>query len=286
MALFEVNTQLCIGQGRCVEVCPAGIIRFQEQDTVPVPVKYAHHYCLHCGHCLAVCPTQALSHQSMNPEDCPEIQEEWQLSSEVVEHYLRTRRSIRVYQDQPVEPSLLKRLIKMASYAPSAHNRQPVCWKIIPHKQQVQRFAGLVIDWIRSVIEKDPEMARERHLIGVVRAWDKGKDAVCRQAPHLILAYTMADVPTGAVDSTIALSYLELAAPSLGLGTCWAGFLNLAARFWPPLQEELDLPIGYKLFGAVMVGYPMYSYHKLPLRKEPKITWHKGSKDQGANKSE
>ncbi len=285
MALFEVDPQLCIRQGRCAEVCPAGIIRLRGQDSVPVPVKFARHYCLHCGHCLAVCPTRALSHQSMSPDDCPEIEEDWQLSSEVVEHYLRARRSIRVYKDKAVETSLLRRLIKMASYAPSAHNRQPVCWKIVPHKAQVQRLAGLVIDWMRSVIEEDPLMAQERHLIGPVRAWDKGKDAVCRQAPHLILAYTSDDIPTGSIDTNIALSYLELAAPSLGLGTCWAGFLNLAARFWAPLKEEIDLPPGYTMHGAVMVGYPMYTYHRLPLRKEPKITWHKEPKDQGAVKS-
>jgi nitroreductase/NAD-dependent dihydropyrimidine dehydrogenase PreA subunit len=273
MNLFEVDPQLCTREGRCLEVCPAGIIRLGDDDPVPTPVKYARHYCLQCGHCVAVCPTQALLHQAMQPGECPAAKPEWQLSAEQAEYFFRSRRAIRIYKEQTVDSQLLRRLIEMARYAPSAHNRQPVCWKIISHKDQVQKLAAMVIDWMRFVIEDNPKMARVRHLIGVVRAWDKGKDAVCRQAPHLILTYTSEDEPTGAIACTLALSYLELAAPTLGLGTCWAGFLNLAARFWTPLQKELNLPAHTVMHGSVMVGYPMYSYHRLPLRKEPQISW-------------
>ena len=72
---------------------------------------------------------------------------------------------------------------------------------------------------------------------------------------------------------TIALAYLELAAPSFDLGACWAGYFNAAANLWPPMQDYLELPAGHSSFGAVMVGYPLYEYYRLPLRKEPLITW-------------
>jgi nitroreductase len=66
---------------------------------------------------------------------------------------------------------------------------------------------------------------------------------------------------------------LDLAAPSFALGTCWAGFLMMAASHWPPLQNALSLPEGYACFGAMMIGYPKYKYQRLPLRKEPDIMW-------------
>jgi len=72
---------------------------------------------------------------------------------------------------------------------------------------------------------------------------------------------------------TLALSYFELAAPSLGLGACWAGFFYAASNVWPPMQQALALPEGHASFGAMMVGYPEYAYHRLPLRSEPLITW-------------
>jgi nitroreductase len=53
---------------------------------------------------------------------------------------------------------------------------------------------------------------------------------------------------------TIALTYLELAAPAFGLGTCWGGFLNAAANAWSPVQKTLALPEGNTSYGVMMVG--------------------------------
>jgi len=64
----------------------------------------------------------------------------------------------------------------------------------------------------------------------------------------------------------------KLAAPSFGLGTCWAGYFNTAATVWPPMQEALELSEGHAGFGAMMIGHPRYAYHCLPLRDEPEIS--------------
>lgn len=42
---------------------------------------------------------------------------------------IRTRRSIRVYEDRPVEKEKLERILEAARLAPSAGNRQP--WRFI-----------------------------------------------------------------------------------------------------------------------------------------------------------
>jgi nitroreductase len=59
----------------------------------------------------------------------------------------------------------------------------------------------------------------------------------------------------------------------MDLGTCWAGFLSRAAATFPPLQEALALPQGHQALGAMMVGYPKFSYKRLPTRKTPEIIW-------------
>ncbi|MCB0183470.1 MAG: nitroreductase family protein, partial [Caldilineaceae bacterium] len=38
---------------------------------------------------------------------------------------IQGRRSIRRYQDRPIAPALLDKLLTAAMWAPSAHNRQP-----------------------------------------------------------------------------------------------------------------------------------------------------------------
>ena len=90
---------------------------------------------------------------------------------------------------------------------------------------------------------------------------------------HLIIAYADESIGMSPANCVIALTHLELAASSLGLGACWAGYFMAAAGVYEPLQRELALPDGHKTFGALMVGYPTYTYHRIPLRHDQKIQW-------------
>ena len=128
-------------------------------------------------------------------------------------------------------------------------------------------LAGLTVDWMRQVPGRNVELER------LIAAWDGGSDRICRSAPHLVFACGDADNPAAPSSCTIALATLELAAPSYGLGACWAGYLQLALTRFAPLQKALTLPEGKSSMGAMMLGYPKYRYKRLPLRKEPVITW-------------
>ena len=273
MSLFSVDPEKCNKDGICVQVCPVRIIEQASNSDVPTPVEDAEKHCISCGHCVTVCPTAALSHRDMSPEDCPQLQKEWQLSPEQTEHFLRSRRSIRNYKQEPVEKEKLEQVINIASHAPSGHNRQPVKWRVIYNKSDLQNISEHVVDWMRHLMKEQPDFAHSLHMDRVLAGWEAGLDPITRDAPHAILTHAPESDPTAQAACTIALSYLELAAPSLGLGGCWAGFVNAAALFWPPLQEELSLPRGDVLYGTMLIGYPKFKYQRLPLRNEPSIEW-------------
>jgi hypothetical protein len=59
----------------------------------------------------------------------------------------------------------------------------------------------------------------------------------------------------------------------MGVGTCWAGYFNMAAGLWPPLQQALDLPVDEVPLGTMMAGYAQYRYQRLAARQVPSITW-------------
>ncbi len=273
MSLIHVNSDTCNRDGICVAECPMKILVLKDRESVPEPVRGAEALCIDCGHCVAVCPTGALSHRSMSPDQCPPVRKEWLLSPEQAEYFLRSRRSIRTYRKKPVDREILRRLISMAAYAPSGHNLQPVRWQVVYETDELRRLTGMVADWMRYLIKEQPDFAREMHMDMVVAGYELGMDVICRGAPHLVIAHAPASDLTAQASCTIALTYLELAALPLGLGACWAGFFHAAAGFWPPLQKALGLPEGHTCMGAMMVGYPKYTYHRLPLRKAPKITW-------------
>ena len=130
----------------------------------------------------------------------------------------------------------------------------------------------MAVDWMRKVLEKDPQSAPP-YMPVVVSSWDMGFDAVLRKAPALVVASAPKEDGNGMVDVTLALSYFELAALRLGLGTCWAGLLQGALLSSSSAREAIGLPEGHTHHYPMMVGYPKSKYYRLPERKEPKITW-------------
>ncbi len=273
MRLFMVDESKCKRDGLCVSECPRGIIQMTDTESFPSPVEGADQICTRCGHCVSVCPHGAFVHSEMKPDECPPYQKELALNPEHVEHLLRSRRSIRSYKDKEIEKGDLEKVIGISRYAPTGMNLQEVEWIAINSRKEVQRLSGLAVDWMRDLIGKKDPVAEAYGMPGIVNAWEAGKDIICRGAPGLVLTHAPKDGGSTQTDCTIALTYLTLAAPSFGLGTCWAGYFMIAAMQWIPLQEALPLPDGNALFGAMMIGHPKYKYQRFPLRKEPDITW-------------
>lgn len=209
----------------------------------------------------------------MSVDQCTPINKDYQLSVKQCEHFLRSRRSIRVYKNKPVEREQLARLIEIARYAPSGQNAQNAQWLVIGDWDELKRLKEMVIDWMRHAIANTPDLAAALFLEKTVQRWEAGADVILRNAPALIVAHGHQKDRSAPVTCTIALTYLELAATSMGLGGCWAGYFNIAANHFPPMMEALGLPEDHQSMGAMMVGWPKFKYQRLPTRKPPKITW-------------
>ncbi len=272
MSLFTVDDTRCTRCGACVDECPARIIALADRRSLPEIVPGGSELCIACGHCVAVCPHGALSLAAMPIETCPIITERIDDPARV-EWFLRARRSIRSYRKRPVDRQTIERLIDIARHAPSGHNAQPLEWLVVHTEGETHRLAGLVIEWMRIVLRDFPEQAKAVHMDLVIAGWEMGIDAVLRGAPHLVLCHAPKDNMMARAAGTIALAYLELAAPSLDLGSCCAGFFDAALGFYPPLAEAVGLPEGHAGFGSVMLGYPRHRYHRMPRRNAAKITW-------------
>ncbi|MGQ9857538.1 MAG: nitroreductase family protein [Thermodesulfobacteriota bacterium] len=271
--MIQVDKEKCRKDRICASVCPMGIIRLKGDDGFPEMVADGGKVCLLCGHCVAVCPHGALSHEVVPIEACPPIREELSLDLQRAVQFLRSRRSVRVFKDQPVEREKIQQLIEIARYAPTGSNSQLVQWTVFTQKEHIHALARMAVDWIRKLVEGGPKPGVPAYMPMIVAGWDAGRDTVLRNVPCLIIASTPRDNPNGMVDLTLALCYLELAATTMGLGTCWAGLLQRALVFWEPLKQAVGLPEGHTNHYPMMLGYPKFRYHRLPERKPPSITW-------------
>jgi len=266
---INIDRDACAGCGACSEVCPGGIIEPMKGTALPYVPTEKEGQCLSCGQCEAFCPTGALV-QGDRTGTTP-ASPFGALSAEQLGLYLKSRRSVRQYRSDPVPRETIEALLEIARYAPSGGNGQPVEWLVIHDPDEVRKVAALVVDWMRELARSGHPMAA--YIAPLVAAWDRGTDMICRGAPHLLVAHVPAAVPTGLVDAVIALTHVDLAAPSFGLGTCWAGFVAMACQTHLPLQEYLALPPGRVPAYAMMLGYPRYRPHQVPGRKPVRVTW-------------
>lgn len=270
--MLKIDPVLCKKDGLCVKECPVSVLVMKDAESVPEMIEGADTICLQCGHCVAICPHGALSHKASPLEQSPEIDKKKIIYVKQSVQFLRTRRSVRVFKDKPVEKEILNSIIKVASYAPTGSNLQLVEWVVFRDKDKLHEMSELTIEGMRDTLSQNAKAAPP-YLKKLITAWDAGHDTVLRNAPAVVLGMVNKDARNGLVDTTIALTYLDLIAPTFGLGTCWAGLLQSAMMNWPPVKEAMGITNNYPFHYPMMVGYNKHRYYRLPERKTPQIQW-------------
>jgi nitroreductase/NAD-dependent dihydropyrimidine dehydrogenase PreA subunit len=268
MALIEINRETCTRCGMCATQC--NMIYFVK-GRYPRQLPGTDEYCLRCGHCVAICPTGSLTHREMPAEQTSALDKKLAVSFGQCAQLIKGRRSIRNYRDKAVPKAVIERVIDVARYAPTGHNEQDVRWLVVNDREKMRKLRAIGADWLRWLMKTNPQMAAM--FARVVELLDMGRDMFLQGAPAVVAAYGAKNNPICATDCAIALAYFDLAAQSAGLGCCWAGFFYTSAGSYAPMMEALALPDGCLPYGALMVGYPLYKYTRIPARRPARIIY-------------
>jgi coenzyme F420-0:L-glutamate ligase / coenzyme F420-1:gamma-L-glutamate ligase len=177
------------------------------------------------------------------------------------------RRSIRRYRPEPIPTEMIDQLLTAATWAPSAHNRQPWRFAIVSGPAAKQRLAQAMGNQLRADLAADG-VAADLIEQDAGRSYQR-----LTNAPVLIvLCLTMADMDSYpderrqrnewimAVQSVaMAGQNLLLAAHALGLGACWL----CAPLFCPDtVRDTLQLPADWQPQGIITAGYPAETRQK------------------------
>jgi len=251
MPSISVDHSLCVKDQHCVTVCPVANI-FMGKDGFPT----SGDRCIRCGHCQAVCPTDALTLHGIPPLDL-EPSDIHGVGYEGLAKLVKSRRSIREFKDEPVAAPLVEEILDTVRWAPTGGNTQWVRWVLIDKKEDLREVSRLVVEWSKS----RPEFAN------LVEAYEGGFDTVLRGAPQLLLNHAGTEYGSTRADCLIAMTTFELLAVSRGLGTCWAGFVLMAAGDpASPLRGFLGIPKDHYLNAGLMIGHPKLKYRRIPQR--------------------
>jgi nitroreductase/NAD-dependent dihydropyrimidine dehydrogenase PreA subunit len=258
MNLINVNQSKCIKCGICTSVCPSSVLSIDKTG----PKVINANNCIACGQCVAVCPNEALDNIKSPITNQTEINNFPVINSKTAEHFLRSRRSIRCYKDTLVPKEKLLELINIARYAPTASNSQAISYIIVESKNILEKATKIIVEWMEKQLETPSHHWSFSRHVQNYRTY--GIDSILRNAPHLIIATAPKNFEKGRENTISELTYAELYATTIGLGSCWAGLFEFCAfSNYLPLISLFNIPEDTVITGAIMVGFPRYKYKKL-----------------------
>ena len=273
MRLFNFDREKCISCGQCVEICASNLLVLKDSE-YPVMREGTEGRCLKCGHCEAICPGGAIDIRYEGAGALPDLSGVKEgVTYEQFAKLSMSRRSMRNFKSKPIEREKLEKLFDIARYAPTGVNIQSVSWIVINDREKVEKVVDAVIEWARYVAQNPPNDMVKGLCEHLIAAREAGKDPICRTAPCLIVAYDSAENTFAQVNSVIAITQIDLAAQTLGLGTCWGGFVQMAASSSPQIAGLIGIPEGFASQYALMAGYPNIEFKRIPKRNKARVMW-------------
>ncbi len=256
---FKIDKAKCTQCGMCSKECPTLIIN--GKNGIPEIKEEKEKNCIKCQHCLAICPTGALSILGKNPEDSIPVDGEV-LSSDQLGKLIKTRRSIRRFKKEEISQEQLQELLPTAAYAPTGHNKNQVLLTVADTKQQLSKVRVLVYDAIKKVKEEGALLPALAMFGNFQTLWEeKGVDVLFRDAPHMIMASTPKANSNGPSDCVISLSYFELMANAMGIGTLWDGLAKVVfEQIDPQLKTVLGIPEDHQIGYMMVFGLPAVKF--------------------------
>lgn len=257
--------------------------------------------CCECWHCILACPVGAITHPHFMTDEyvtLPEIA----VAPQDMQNLIYARRSVRTFQDRPVPEDAVRTLLECARHAGTGGNVQSEGYVVIQDRDYLKALEVLVVAILwngglkfatsSGLVDKimayiyGPDLIKQfrcYHDIIAHRQADRELEGlIFRHAPLVLVAHGLKHNGVARTNCAVALRTMELMACTMGLGTCWGGFLIGAADMKPGrINRSLGLPSNRRVHGILMVGYPKYHDNaKLP-RKPVDVRWLNTVTSQG-----
>lgn len=259
---FTVNTSTCTRCGECVADCPARIIAMPE-GAFPTIAPESEAACYKCQHCLTICPTSAVSILGLRPGDSRPLAGAYP-DPDQLEMLIKGRRSVRRYRPENLEPELLQRLLDVAWCAPTGMNSRDVLFTVVDDREKLALLRDKVMAGLSRLVREERLPEGMEFFAGFVRLWEEKRvDILFRGAPHLLIASAPGQGASPVPDCLIALSYFELFAQSLGVGTVWNGLTKWAVNnLLPETRLHLAIPEDHLIGYVMSFGRPALQFQR------------------------
>lgn len=247
----RVNNEKCVGCGACVKDCPGTTMVIVDGKA------QVRKGCIECGHCYSVCPTGAITMEGYDM-DCGEMESMEQFDSKALLQAMKSRRTVRQFKNIPVEQEKIDMILEAGRFCPTAANSQNVAYTILGSKQD--EIEKECVKIFRAGVKAGSI------VVDTLRGKEIDDNFFFKKAPLVIVVSGV-----GTQNASLASSYMEIMANSLGLGVLYSGFFVICSKLNPKIRSLMKLPKGHTAVSCMIIGYPDVKYHRIAPRKKLRV---------------
>ena len=272
-----IDLEKCTRCLKCEKDCPARAITIAMGEIADT--------CIHCGHCVAICPEMAVQHDfceifplqshSVTPEDFRNLTAG-----------IRTCRS---FKPKEISEEVLLQLVDNMKHYPSASNARPIQITIVRLPEKIKLLNDLTAEslirmfslitspvislFIRLFIPSLDVKKLKRYKTAFAELKKTNDSQICHHAPAVMLFHgEVSKTGMAEADANIWATYTSIYANTLGLGTCFNGFIVKAMGRKSKLNTLFNVPANHQVYASLLIGYPKLKYKNEASRQSPKVT--------------
>lgn len=260
---FSVS-DACVGCGRCVNVCPGGVLSLGEDRRPRIAdfEEFGWNGCWKCEHCLAVCPVGAVSVLGKEPEGSTPVPDPAE-AAPLMDALVAGRRSCRRYRHENVPRETVDEMVDLLANAPNGGNKQQVEFTLVDDVGQTDRLRALVRERMEQLAERGVyPKGFGREAYEDMRRWERTvrPDMFFCGAPHLLIPHAPLGRGEPVQDVIIAGTYFELLCASRGLGAVMMTFPLAMLDLMPDVRALPGIPEDHYVGMIVGFGHPEIRY--------------------------
>ncbi len=273
-----IHLENCTQCMKCVKDCPASAI-----DILSGIIATT---CIHCGHCVAICPESTITpdHGLIKPLKTHTI------TPAEYQNFISGLRSIRYYQKKEVPEDQVQLLIDNMRHYSSASNARPINITVVRSPGKIQLLNDATADTLIRTIKRvtSPFVLPFLKLfvpsakVGRLKAYKESfilkqktnTSMVCHHAPLVMLFHgPVSKYDMSEADAYIWATQTTIFAKTLGLGSCYIGFIVKAMERNRTLRQEMNIPSNHRVYAALVLGYAKVNYMNETSRLSPGVSF-------------
>jgi ferredoxin len=271
-----IDLDKCTRCLKCVKDCPA--------RAITIITGHIANTCIHCGHCVAICPEMAVS------PDYGDIfpLRQHSVKAEDFRNLSAGIRTCRSYKSESIPDGVLLELAENTKHYPSASNTRGIQITIVRSGEKVKLLNDLtaesliklfsfvtspVIALFFRIFAPKMDIQRLKAYKNSFIKWRETNDSlICHHAPAVILFHGPHS-RTGMLeaDANIWATYTSIYANTMGLGTCFNGFIVKAMGKNSKQNSKIGIPSNHLVYASLLIGYPKVKYWNEASRKSPEV---------------